>query len=43
VKIGGSKNAALPIIAAALLIDGKVTLTNVPEIGDVFTFLNILE
>ncbi len=42
VKIGGSKNAALPIIAAALLIDGKVTLTNVPEIGDVFTFLNII-
>jgi len=42
IKIGGSKNAALPIIAAALLIDGKVTLTNVPEIGDVFTFLNII-
>jgi len=43
VQIGGSKNAALPIIAAALLIDGKVTLTNVPEIGDVFTFLNIIK
>lgn len=43
INIGWSKNAALPIIAAALLIDGKVTLTNVPEIGDVFTFLNIIK
>ncbi|MDQ7009048.1 MAG: UDP-N-acetylglucosamine 1-carboxyvinyltransferase [Candidatus Gracilibacteria bacterium] len=43
VKIGGSKNAVLPIIAAALLIKGKVVLTNVPEIGDVFTFLEIIE
>ncbi len=43
IKIGGSKNAALPIIAAALLIDGKVILTNVPEIGDVFTFINIIK
>ena len=40
--IGGSKNAALPIIAAALLVPGKTTLTNVPEIGDVYTFLDIL-
>lgn len=43
VKISGSKNACLPIIAASLLIKWKVTLTNVPKIGDVYTFLNILE
>lgn len=42
VTIGGSKNAVLPIIAASLLIKGKVTLNNVPDIGDVGTFCNIL-
>lgn len=43
VKIGGSKNAVLPIIAASLLIKWKTTLKNVPEIGDVFTFLDIIK
>ena len=42
VSISGSKNAVLPIMAAALLIKGKTTLRNVPEIGDVFTYLDIL-
>ncbi len=42
VHIGGSKNAALPIIAASLLVPGKTILHNVPAIGDVFTFLDIL-
>ncbi len=42
VSISGSKNAVLPIMAAALLIEGKTTLNNVPEIGDVFTYLDIL-
>ncbi|MCH2188290.1 UDP-N-acetylglucosamine 1-carboxyvinyltransferase [Candidatus Gracilibacteria bacterium] len=42
VAIGGSKNAALPIIAAALLVEGKTHLTNIPHIGDVHTFLDIL-
>ena len=31
----GNKNAALPIIAAALLTDQRVTLENVPRIRDV--------
>lgn len=43
VQISGSKNAALPIIAASLLFRGKVKLTNVPHIGDVNTFLWIAE
>ncbi len=43
VKIWWSKNAALPIMAAALLLKGKVTLKNVPEIQDVYTYLDILE
>lgn len=42
VKISWSKNAALPLIAASLLINGKVTLHNVPKIGDVLTLLDIL-
>lgn len=40
--MGGSKNAALPIIAAALLTDEPVTLTNVPNIADVYTIQHIL-
>lgn len=43
VTIAGSKNAALPLIAAALLISGKVTLTNVPDILDVHDFLHFYE
>ena len=41
--IGGSKNAALPLISAALLIPGKVTLSNVPDILDVHDFLHFYE
>ncbi|MFK7780465.1 MAG: UDP-N-acetylglucosamine 1-carboxyvinyltransferase [Candidatus Gracilibacteria bacterium] len=43
VKVSGSKNAALPILGAALLVNGRVTLNRVPKIGDVNTFLDILE
>ncbi len=43
VKVGGSKNAALPIIAAALLTDEEVVLTNVPDIADVAVFSKILQ
>lgn len=42
VKIGGSKNAALPILAATLLTDQKCVLRNVPDIEDVRTMLQIL-
>ena len=38
----GNKNAALPILAAALLTDQPVTLHNVPRIGDVVTMLQLL-
>ena len=43
VKISGSKNAALPIIAATVLNGGKTTLYNVPNIHDVQKMLEILE
>ncbi len=42
VCVSGSKNAALPIMAAALLTDEPVTLTNVPDIADVYTLRHIL-
>jgi UDP-N-acetylglucosamine 1-carboxyvinyltransferase len=40
VTIGWSKNAGLPLIACALLIPGKVTLHNVPDISDVHDFIH---
>lgn len=42
VEISGSKNAALPLIACGLFFE-KFTLHNVPRIGDVLTFLSIIE
>jgi UDP-N-acetylglucosamine 1-carboxyvinyltransferase len=42
VRVSGNKNAALPIIAAALLTDEPVTLTNVPAIRDVQTMLELV-
>ncbi len=41
VRVGGNKNAALPMIAAALLTDGELVLENVPDILDVRTMLDI--
>ena len=43
VKISGSKNAALPIIAATVLIKGRTTLYNVPNIQDVQTMFEIIK
>lgn len=43
VTIWWSKNAALPLISAALLIEWKVTLTNVPDILDVHDFIHFYE
>ncbi|PIP65078.1 UDP-N-acetylglucosamine 1-carboxyvinyltransferase [Candidatus Peregrinibacteria bacterium CG10_big_fil_rev_8_21_14_0_10_49_16] len=43
VTIGGSKNAALPLIAASMLYDGETVLHNVPRIRDTEVMLRILE
>lgn len=43
VKNSGSKNAALPILAATILNGGKTTLYNVPNIQDVNTMFEILK
>lgn len=41
-KVQGSKNAALPMIAAAILTDGVTILHNCPQIIDVYAMINIL-
>ena len=43
VKISGSKNAVLPIMAASLLCNEKIVLNNVPELKDVKIMKSILE
>ncbi|MGQ9444067.1 UDP-N-acetylglucosamine 1-carboxyvinyltransferase [[Pasteurella] aerogenes] len=42
VDISGAKNAALPILFAAILAEEPVVLTNVPELKDIDTTLKIL-
>jgi UDP-N-acetylglucosamine 1-carboxyvinyltransferase len=42
VRISGAKNAVLPIMAATLLADGPVTISNVPHLHDVTTTLELL-
>ena len=42
VTISGSKNSALPILAATILNAGKTTLYNVPNIQDTQKMLEIL-
>jgi UDP-N-acetylglucosamine 1-carboxyvinyltransferase len=43
VRAGGSKNAALPMMAAAILADGPVRLEGVPRLADVDTLSLLLE
>lgn len=43
VRVRGAKNAALKLMAAALLTDEPVLLTDVPKITDVYTMASVLE
>ena len=43
IKISGSKNASLPILAATLLSNKKVHLKNLPKVKDIETMLVLLE
>jgi len=43
VAISGAKNAALPILCAALLTREPLELTNVPDLNDIGTMLKLLE
>ncbi len=42
VRVSGSKNSSLPILAATILCDGPVVLRNVPELKDIETMCRIL-
>ncbi len=42
IKISGAKNSALPVIAATILSDKPVTLTNLPNVVDIRTLLKLL-
>ena len=42
IKISGSKNASLPILAATLLSNKKISLTNLPKVKDIETMLSLL-
>lgn len=42
VKISGNKNSVLPCMAACLLTDEEITLSNCPDIADVKVFVEIL-
>ena len=43
IKISGSKNASLPILAATLLSNKKVFLNNLPKVKDIETMINLLK
>ena len=43
VPISGAKNATLPLMAAALLCDGPLILTNAPDLADIATMRALLE
>lgn len=42
IDVSGAKNAALPLLLAALIVEGESTFTNVPNILDVHKMLSIL-
>jgi len=42
IPVSGAKNAALPLMAAALLTDGPLRLTNAPDLADVETMAGLL-
>ncbi len=42
IRINGSKNAALPLMAAALLTDEPLVLTDVPNLSDIRNMTKLL-
>ena len=43
VSVSGSKNAALPIMAASILVPGKISLKNIPSLSDIDIMADILK
>src|SRR5438552_2562462 len=42
IEISGSKNSALPILAACLMADGKTTLKGVPRLSDIDSMIKLI-
>ena len=42
VRIGGAKNAALPLMAASLLTEARLVLSNLPRVSDIVTMKELL-
>ena len=43
IKISGSKNSSLPILAASLLSKKKIVLKNLPKVKDIQTMISLLQ
>ena len=43
IKVSGSKNASLPILAATILSNKKINLTNLPQVKDIETMVKLLQ
>jgi UDP-N-acetylglucosamine 1-carboxyvinyltransferase len=43
IKVGGAKNAALPLMVAGLLTDERLILSNVPRLADIQTMTQLLQ
>ena len=43
IKISGAKNAALPLIAASILVDGRTCFSNVPDLMDITSIRLLLD
>ena len=42
IRVSGAKNAALPMLAASLLVDGTMNIGNLPHLKDVTTMMELL-
>ena len=43
IKLSGSKNASLPILAATILFDEQVEIKNLPNVKDISTMLDLIK
>ena len=43
IKISGAKNAVLPIMASTLMVEGKCTISRVPDLKDTRTMIALME
>ena len=43
IKISGSKNSALPILASSLFTKDKISISNIPNLSDVTSMFDLLK